>query len=528
MAGQSLQICESNLSRNVSSFPEPLPPPPSRIKSRAVCLILFCLLVMAWGALPASAQTPPFLTFRVYPAAAPNRHATTSLSDYETWVDRALLFVEGRSGDLGNPANDPAAFSVLRHIRPIHYMVTQNKSWRGVANPTGAFANQHGSRVHFVLHVKGNGTVRFKVGDVSWQWWNSQQTYTAKRTLSSSPPTGYTSSPNKVDCNYGWAYDWGSDRAKGGGDDTKICNQESTLVDELFFVGAGLALTSDRRFNDPDRYPDFVGQTLQEVLHWYCSALNGAADVRENGLLFEVTASDGSQYTHLAKRSNDEFGQRLNPANCRPTQPDPDPEPEPAPAATRIPKTPVHTGEILLEQGYRLSATHGLRSGVQFQRVDAVGVGNQAALAAGLLDAIDVWAYVEQGVTVCFPLKQEGAGFLFLDAATSPRTLTPLQSYIEEGQICATIYRPGTIVLVRQGAPTPVPASNAQQLSNCMVTTTAILNFRDGPAGNVLSAVPYNVALTALKRTEDWFKVDNHGVKGWISADYVTTSGSCQ
>ena len=61
-----------------------------------------------------------------------------------------------------------------------------------------------------------------------------------------------------------------------------------------------------------------------------------------------------------------------------------------------------------------------------------------------------------------------------------------------------------------------------------MVTTTHILNFRDGPAGNSLDiAIPFNVTLTALDRTTDWFKVDYHGTQGWISADYVTTQGAC-
>ena len=192
--------------------------------------------------------------------------------------------------------------------------------------------------------------------------------------------------------------------------------------------------------------------------------------------------------------------------------------------------TKVITGEVLNTQGYTLSATHGLRSGVQFQQVDAAGVGNAAAIAAGMLDAIDVWGFVEQGVTVCFPQNQAAAGLLFLDATTSPRALTTLASFIQDGQICATIYKPGTVVLVSSGAPTPLPEATASantQLSNCMVTTTATLNFREGPGGGVIGAVPYNATLTAIERTDDWIQVDLHGVKGWISADYVTTSGTC-
>ena len=70
-------------------------------------------------------------------------------------------------------------------------------------------------------------------------------------------------------------------------------------------------------------------------------------------------------------------------------------------------------------------------------------------------------------------------------------------------------------------------ASAATTLQNCMVTSTHTLNFRDGPGGNVIGAVPHSTTLTALERTDSWFKVDYHGAQGWISADYVTTSGTC-
>jgi len=33
--------------------------------------------------------------------------------------------------------------------------------------------------------------------------------------------------------------------------------------------------------------------------------------------------------------------------------------------------------------------------------------------------------------------------------------------------------------------------------------------------------------LTAVARTADWFKVDFHGVKGWISAAFVEPIGTC-
>ena len=60
------------------------------------------------------------------------------------------------------------------------------------------------------------------------------------------------------------------------------------------------------------------------------------------------------------------------------------------------------------------------------------------------------------------------------------------------------------------GAPLDEPA----QLHDCMVKTTHILNFRESPGGEILRILPWNVTLTAFRRTPDWFFVDYHGERG--------------
>ena len=65
------------------------------------------------------------------------------------------------------------------------------------------------------------------------------------------------------------------------------------------------------------------------------------------------------------------------------------------------------------------------------------------------------------------------------------------------------------------------------ELSHCSVTTTHVLNFRDDPNGNRIGSVPVNATLTAFARTQRWFNVDNQGIEGWISADYVVAEGNC-
>ena len=184
----------------------------------------------------------------------------------------------------------------------------------------------------------------------------------------------------------------------------------------------------------------------------------------------------------------------------------------------------------LLAQGYRLTAAYGLASGVQFRQVDRHAIGDQSLLAAGFLDAIDVYGYAEQGVGVCFP---QAGRLLFLDAAFSPRAVSSPAAYSQHGMTCADFDRPGTLLLL----PGPAPSA-ARPLSHCMVTTEAVLNFRESPGGPRLHFVdhwgaeiagwlPNNVTLTVLERTPDWFLVDYHGTRGWISAHHVTPHGTC-
>ena len=198
--------------------------------------------------------------------------------------------------------------------------------------------------------------------------------------------------------------------------------------------------------------------------------------------------------------------------------------PAPAPTATRLPTKP--SGQVLNEQGYSVSSTHGLQSGVQFKQVDGGGIGSQEVIERGFIDAIDVFGYVEQGATVCFP--QLGA-LLFLDASRSPRTVEEIPSYAtDDGMTCVDLTRQGTVVLV-PGTPTTAAAEPADSagLADCMVTLTEVLNFRDGPGGAVIGVLPAAITLTALERTPEWFMVDYYGQQGWVSAVYLRPSGDC-
>ena len=165
----------------------------------------------------------------------------------------------------------------------------------------------------------------------------------------------------------------------------------------------------------------------------------------------------------------------------------------------------------------------------QCQRIVASGVGKADVIAAGIIDAVDVWSWVGYDTEVCF--LASGAVAVFLDADHAPRTVESLPIERRNEYTCAKIPHRGSVVLLRSLpaglSPPVVNAAPKQPLHNCMVTLSAILNLREHPHGTVLAVLPAFVSLTALDRTPDWFKVDYHGKHGWISADFVTPRGDC-
>lgn len=117
----------------------------------------------------------------------------------------------------------------------------------------------------------------------------------------------------------------------------------------------------------------------------------------------------------------------------------------PIPAPTKI---PVATCRKLLENNEEILifATYGLNSGVQCQEIEGAGIGIKSVLELGVIRAIDVWGYVEQGVEVCF--SQSGA-IVFLDANTAPRAVEFRTAYFANGGMtCTWLDSHGSVVLL--------------------------------------------------------------------------------
>jgi len=160
-------------------------------------------------------------------------------------------------------------------------------------------------------------------------------------------------------------------------------------------------------------------------------------------------------------------------------------------------------------------STSSSYSSMNVQRIGAAGIGVQWIINAGFIDAIDVWGDDVQG-EVCL----EGVGsLLFLNASTSPRAQSWLDSYQRDGRTCAVLAGPGTVVLM------PAAAQSLQ----CRITTTGNLKLRAGPSLDdiIIGYVPRGATPNVISRDGDWLNVEYQGEAGWIGARYVGDSGDC-
>lgn len=87
----------------------------------------------------------------------------------------------------------------------------------------------------------------------------------------------------------------------------------------------------------------------------------------------------------------------------------------------------------------------------------------------------------------------------------------------------------GTSGSSTEGVMISMPAPGMIPLSNCQVTTTRIVRLRTSadPNGAIMTRLPYRTTWTATERTADWFRVIYQNTQGWVSAEFLTTTGNC-
>jgi hypothetical protein len=195
----------------------------------AVVVLFLCISQASFGT----------ITINVTASSAPN----TGTPVWNGYAANALYALENGLSTNGDRSTNPTGYEAApAQVDPWEIAVTSFKSWRGTVNPTGAFANEHGNRMHFGLHAIGDGTTQFALNDLTFA-------------LHSSDAGVYEGVPwsdtlvyvgDFIGYNYNgttrYGINWGTDRVKGGGDDVVYTlGNGTTLVDEIVYVGVGNA-----------------------------------------------------------------------------------------------------------------------------------------------------------------------------------------------------------------------------------------------------------------------------------------------
>ena len=66
-------------------------------------------------------------------------------------------------------------------------------------------------------------------------------------------------------------------------------------------------------------------------------------------------------------------------------------------------------------------------------------------------------------------------------------------------------------------------------VSGCRVTVNRIVRLRTEPntTSQIIARLPYRTSYTVTEATPGWFRVIYESTQGWVSADFVTATGSC-
>jgi len=170
--------------------------------------------------------------------------------------------------------------------------------------------------------------------------------------------------------------------------------------------------------------------------------------------------------------------------------------------------------------------------------VPTAEIGDTIILELGVIHGADLFALTHAGIPVItfnhsvkICIRGEGAVY-YRDATGVPRVTVPLPTFRSGAYTCVYIPNAGTVVLTQYGnspgASSEIPEME-QPLADCQVRVNNRLNLRNEPGtqGAIITLLPYDVMLTALKRSGGWFYVDYLGQFGWVSSQYLTPKGGC-
>lgn len=167
-------------------------------------------------------------------------------------------------------------------------------------------------------------------------------------------------------------------------------------------------------------------------------------------------------------------------------------------------------------------------------------IGKPEVISQGVVQAVDLFGLLPGGVPIKpfmtpVGLCMAGRGNVyFLNA--EDRAVSQLPAGPSGNSTCVTVPASGTVVLAGTYTPGPAatsvaPATNgvATPLTDCMVTTEYMLRLRQqtSTSSTILDRVPVGTTLAATERLNGWFRVIYGSQQGWLSGDFVSTSGNC-
>jgi hypothetical protein len=201
-------------------------------------LVAFSLASIPFNSPRPAKATPLGFSVDVFPAPAPDSLGSPSFSG---WGANAINGLENGISSIGNPSTTPTAYFQKTTLNGRDNIISTFNSWKGLANPGTtfgpAFANEFGNRLHFGVHILGGG-VKIRLSNIDFHMSSTDPGNTFAFDGSFTPADVY--SPFRV------GVDYGPDGVKGGGDDVRITSGPADqLVDEIIYVGAGNAISTD-------------------------------------------------------------------------------------------------------------------------------------------------------------------------------------------------------------------------------------------------------------------------------------------
>jgi hypothetical protein len=228
------------------------------------------LAALSWAlaGMPLGSLAATGATISTHGAVAPNGNSPS----YTNWFHNAIAAIQSGMAAVGNPVTDPTAWlerGTYRYVEVIETVDSDPRidlgfnSWLGIADPSGATAQERGGMVAGVGRFLGNGT-KIKLSNVHYSWIDGTGAL-----------FGTNPHPHAV---YGvgmHGIDYGPDGKLGGGDDVVYENgaTATNLVDEIDYVAGGGGFFYERTgdFGDPP-----PGLTHQGTLNWAANEITTA------------------------------------------------------------------------------------------------------------------------------------------------------------------------------------------------------------------------------------------------------------